>query len=108
MKSVYLWSKLNGLYLDLFLMLARFALAARLFVDKFSVVHNPANRRSGIRRNFHEIKTGVSGDTNGFVCCDYAAVITFIVDQADLSRSNTIIYAIVCADGLPHDTNKYS
>lgn len=108
MKSVYLWSKFYGLYLDLFLMLARLALAPRLFVDEFSVVHNPANWGSGIWCNFHEIKAGVSGDNDGFIGWDDAAVITIMIDQSDLARSNSIIYTIVCADELPHDINKYS
>ena len=108
MKFGYLRSKFYGLNLDLFLMFARLALAPRLFVDEFSIVHNPANRGSGIRCNFHEIKAGLSGHVNGFVCRDDAAVITFIIDQPDLARSNTVIDAIVCADVLPHDINKYS
>lgn len=93
---------------DDLLFLASSAITLFFFVQVSSVVLNAADRGNGIGRHFDEIEAALAGNFQGFKGCQDAKLFAIFVDDANLSRANTVIDAdkglgrtFVECDGTP-------
>jgi hypothetical protein len=71
---------------------SRFALAATLLVSVFAVIHQPADRRSGIRLYFYKVVPALARQIQRFTRPDYPNVLALFIDKANLRYSNSLIY----------------
>jgi hypothetical protein len=60
-----------------------FMLPLLLLVLEFAEVHDAANRRLLLRRDFYEVEAEVFGTLQGFGSFEYAELITFVTDDAN-------------------------
>jgi hypothetical protein len=80
------------LELDDVLVLARFALLAALFVPELAVIHQAANRRNRIRRDFHQIEPARASHFQSVASRDDPDLLTLFVDQANFSDADAFIH----------------
>src|SRR4029079_6294172 len=74
---------------DLFLLgLVRLLLR---FVLVFSKVDNPANWRIGVRSNFDQVQTFITGGTNGITHVHHAQLFSFLANHAYFWYANSFI-----------------
>jgi hypothetical protein len=88
-------SQPDFLDLDLLLLLSRFPFALGLFVLELAKVHDPANGRLSIRRNLDQIQSSVIRKPKRLSGRHNAFVVAFVVDQANLARSDCGIDSIL-------------
>jgi hypothetical protein len=93
-------AEFNLLNLHLFLLSFRRVPPFAFFVLKFAEIHDSANRRCRIRRNFNEVQTRFLRFSQGIGCGDDADLLTVITDETDLRRINSPIYPqlFLCRD----------
>ena len=85
-----------GTELDLFdfddlLLLPGLALALLLLIFELSEVHDFANGRGGVRRDFYQIQPGINRHFNGTFWRDDADVFSFSADEANFWRSDVFV-----------------
>ena len=86
-------AELDFLYLNDRLFLLGFGLFFTPFITEFAVIHDPANRRFGGRRNLHEIQTRIFGDTKSLADRDYPKLLALLVNNSYLFDPDLIIDA---------------
>jgi len=64
-----------------------------LFVQVFSIIHNPADRRLGVRGDFDKIQPQIMGFELGILDIDQPHLIVVFIDQPDRAGSNPLIDA---------------
>ena len=62
-----------------------------LFESELAVVHDPADRRVAVRRDFHQVQSGVFGKLERFPVAHDACLFAIRVDYADLRRGNVSV-----------------
>jgi hypothetical protein len=88
------WSQPDLFDLDLSLCSTRFSFLFLTFVDEFTYVHHPADRRFGVWGNLHQVQVGFARYTPGLLDWDNAHVIAIRPNQADFTRSDPFIDTI--------------
>ena len=96
---VSFWSEPQFFYLNLLALFARLLRLLFLLVPELAVVHHAAHRRASIWSYFDEVKANISGVRLGLLNRYDPFVSTFFVDQTHFWNANTLIDAIVFADG---------
>jgi hypothetical protein len=86
-------TELDFLDLDDVLFLARFGLALLVFIFELSEIHDLADRRFGVGRDFDEIKARLFGKEHRTGRGDHADIFAFRTDQADFRRPDAIVDA---------------
>lgn len=86
-------------YLDLLALFARLLRLLFLLVPELAVVHHAAHRRTGIGGYFDEIQTNISSVRLGLLNRYDPFVRPLFVDQTHFWNANTLIDAIVFANG---------
>src|SRR6185436_7054950 len=96
---VDLRAELDLLDLDHFLVLARFTRPFLLLVLVLPEVHDPADRRDGGRRNFHQVEPLGLGDRQRLWRRHDAQLLAGVVDHADFTDADSLVHphAIVAA-----------
>ncbi len=75
---------------NMLLFLAEFCFSL-LLVQVFAIVHNPADRRLGIRRNLDKIQTQIMSFKLGILDIDQPHLVVVFIDQPDRAGSNPLI-----------------
>ncbi len=83
----------------LLLVLARLARLLRRLVFELAVVHDLADRWSGIRGNFDKVEIGVRGDAKGVFDTHDAYLLASWSDQADFRYADAFVNTGLSADG---------
>lgn len=86
-------TEFDFLDLDDLLLFARFSLALLGLIFVFAKVHNLANGRFRIWRNFHQIQTSLFGHGHGHAGGDDTDIFPICANQADFGIPNAIINA---------------
>jgi hypothetical protein len=86
-------AELDFLDLDDVLLLARFGLALLRLILVFAKIHDLADRRLGVGRDFDQIKSGFFGHLHGAGWCDHPDIFAISPNQADFGGTNAIIDA---------------
>ena len=81
----------NLLHLDNLLLLACFAFLTLLLVLELAKVHNAANRRVGIGRNFDQIEIALFGNRQGFTQGDDTEVLIGVGDNTHFTGAYLVI-----------------
>jgi len=89
---VGLGTHLDFFYFNLDLFFTCFRCTFGLLVLVFTVIHNPANRRSRLGLHFHQIKTAALGQRQCFVKAQNSKLITLIINNPNLAGRDGIIY----------------
>jgi hypothetical protein len=76
---------------DHLLSLAGSAIALFFFVEEFPVILNAANGRNSRGRNFHQIKTALTGNLERLKRGEDAELLTVFVDHANFTGADTIV-----------------
>src|SRR5687768_5810386 len=84
-------SKLHFLDSDRDLLLLRLVCLLLGFVLVLSKIDDPANRRIGVRSNFDQIQTFVTGSTNGIAHIHDAQLFSFLANHAYLRYANSLV-----------------
>ena len=100
--SVDLGSQLLFLDDGLLLILARLACLLSRLVLVLAVVHDLADRRSGVRGYFDKVEIGIRGDAEGVFDAHNAYLLATWSDQADFRDSNALVDAGLSADGASY------
>ncbi len=89
------------LFLDdgLLLVPAGFARLLRRFVFELAVVHDLADRWSGVRGDFDKVEIGVRGDAQCVFDAHYAYLLSPWADQPDFRYADALVDAGLSADG---------
>ena len=92
------------LFLDdgLLLVLARLARLLSRLVLELAVVHDLADRRSGVRGYFDEIEIGIRGDAECIFDAHDAYLLATGSDQSDFRYANALVDAGLSADGASY------
>ncbi|BBX92257.1 hypothetical protein MBOE_39060 [Mycolicibacterium boenickei] len=92
------------LFLDdgLLLVFARLALLECRLVLELAVVHDLADRWSGIRSYFDKVEIGIRGDAEGVFDAHNAYLLATWSDQADFWYTNALVDAGLSADGASY------
>ena len=90
---VHLRAELDFLDLDHLLVALRFAGPLLLLVLILAVVHDPADRRHGGRRDFDQVEAFLSGKDESLGRRHDAELLPRVVDYADFTDSNPLIDA---------------
>ncbi len=77
--------------LDDMLILARLALLAALLVPELAVVHQAADRRHRVRRDFYKIQTSLTGHLQRVASRDHPDLLALFVNQPHLSDANALV-----------------
>src|ERR1700731_2761714 len=93
------WSQLLFFDDGLLLVPAGFARLLRRLVFELAVVHDFADRRSGVRGNFDEVEIGVRGDAQCVLDAHYAYLLSPGADQSDFRSADALVDAGLSADG---------
>lgn len=64
-----------------------------LFIQKFAVIHDPANRRNSIRGYFDQVEIDLAGFFERLVGWHDAKLIALCINHAYLSRADALIHA---------------
>src|SRR6204780_2122009 len=83
----------------LLLVLARLARLLRRLILELAVVHDLADRWSGVRRNFDKVEIGVRGDAKGIFDTPNAYLFPSRADQTDFRYADALVDAGLSADG---------
>src|SRR5271156_2068236 len=84
--------KLHFLDVRTFLMLLGFVSLFVRFVEKLAVVHDLADGRHGIRRNFHHVEPGLAGRFHRIGQSHHAQLVSLFVHHANFSSANSLVY----------------
>ncbi|GAB3011297.1 hypothetical protein MBOU_24100 [Mycobacterium bourgelatii] len=89
------------LFLDdgLLLVPAGFARFLSRLVLVLAVVHDLADRWSGVRRNFDKVEIGIRGNAECVFDTHYAYLLSPWADQTDFRYANALVDAGLSADG---------
>ena len=79
------WADLDLFDLDHGLLFPGFLLFFLLLVLELSEVHDPANRRFGVRRHFNQVQAAFHGDGQGFLGGDYSQLFAVVGDDPHLA-----------------------
>ncbi|BDD99397.1 uncharacterized protein RMCFA_4347 [Mycolicibacterium fortuitum subsp. acetamidolyticum] len=92
------------LFLDdgLLLVFARLALLECRLVLELAVVHDLADRRSGVGSYFDKVEIGIRGDAEGVFDAHNAYLLATWSDQADFWYTNALVDAGLSADGASY------
>src|ERR1700761_2895444 len=96
---VDLWSQLLLFDDGLLLVAAGFARLLRRLVFELAVVHDFADRRSGVWGNFDEVEIGVRGDAQCVFDPHNAYLLPSRPNQSDFRYANALVDAGLSADG---------
>ncbi len=88
-----LWLQPNLFQFDGVLISARFTLFLALLIPVLTVVHQPANRRNSVRRNFNEIEPARTRHFKRIPGQQNADLLAFLVNYSDFPDTNTLIDA---------------
>src|SRR5262249_14538182 len=93
----------NLFQFDHVLVSTRLALFSALLIPELAVIHDPAHRRDGIRRDFDEVEAPRPFHLQRFTSGDDADLLPFLVDESDLADPNAFVDASLywSAYGLP-------
>src|SRR5437588_4762663 len=83
----------------LLLVLARLTRLLRRLVLELAVVHDLADRWSGVRRNFDTVEIGMRGDAKGIFDTHNAYLLASWTDQSDFRYADAFVDAGLSADG---------
>ena len=83
----------------LLLVLARLARLLRRLVLELAVIHDLADRWSGVRRNFDKVEIGIRGDAKGIFDTHDAYLFPSWTDQTDFRYADALVDAGLSADG---------
>ena len=90
---IHVDTKLDFLDRDRLLVLFGLAFFFLLLVEKFPVVHDPAHRRNCGGRNLNQVQVLFAGHFERFVRGHYTNLFTFVPDDSNFTRSNTVVRA---------------
>jgi len=88
-------SELDFLQVDDLLIFLGFVRAFALAVLEFPEVHDPANRRSGLRRHFHKIEVSFLSHVDRFFGEKCSHLLSVVTDDTDFPDSNHFIDALL-------------
>jgi hypothetical protein len=71
----------------------------RRLVLELAVVHDLADRWSGVRRNFDKVEIGIRGDAKGIFDTHNAYLFPSRADQTDFRYADALVDAGLSADG---------
>ena len=83
----------------LLLVLARLARLLRRLILELAVVHDLADRWSGVWRNFDKVEIGIRGDAEGIFDTHDAYLLPSWADQTDFRYADAFVDAGLSADG---------
>src|SRR5271155_716219 len=83
----------------LLLVLARLARLLRRLILELAVIHDLADRWSGVRRNFDKVEIGIRGDAKGIFDTHDAYLFPSWTDQTDFRYADALVDAGLSADG---------
>src|SRR5699024_3080012 len=92
-------TELNFFYLNNFLFLFLLFGSFALFIKEFTVIHNTANRRFGIRTDLNQIQIGLFSQLQRLLDRYNSRLLTILVDQTDFLHTYFFIHtirAIIC------------
>ena len=92
-------SDANSFELHVLLFLAVLALTLFLFVFELAEVHDLADRRLGCSRNLDQVESAFVCDAQRLRCFKHAEVLALVVNNADRSGADILIYAVALLDG---------
>ncbi|GAB10830.1 hypothetical protein GOARA_063_00290 [Gordonia araii NBRC 100433] len=81
------------------LVATRLALLLRCFVLELAVVHDLADRWTGVGRDFHQIQIGFLGQSERILNAHDAHLLTVRSDKSDLRDADALVDASLSADG---------
>src|SRR6266700_5214442 len=90
---VHVDAEFHFLNCDRLLVLLGFAFLFLLLIQKFPIIHDAANRRLRGGRNLYQIQILFAGHLERFKGRQDSDLLTFIANDANFARPNTIIYA---------------
>jgi len=93
---IRVWTELNFFDFDDLLLLTCLSFFFLSLVFELAVVHDLANRRVGIWRNFYQIEARFIGHDHRTFGCHNTYVFAFRTDKADFGGPNTVINAWAC------------
>src|SRR4029077_19220830 len=83
------------------LLLPRFLLTDVSLVLELAVVHDPAHRRIGLRRDLDEVQIELPGLTERFACVHHTDLLAVGSDQANLGGSDPLVDPRIRGDPAP-------
>ena len=84
--------KFHFLDVRTFLVLLSFVSFFVCFVEKLAVVHNLADRRHRIRRNFHHVEPGLTGGFHRVGQSHHAQLVSLFVHHANFASAYSLVY----------------
>src|SRR5690606_34514181 len=87
-------AELHLLDLDDLLLRPRLVRSLLFLVLELAVVHDPADRRIGVRRDLHQVQTGFLGHAQGLARRDDADLLVVHSRQPYLRNMNLTVYAV--------------
>src|SRR5579875_2118578 len=86
-------AELHFLDVRAFLVPLRLMRLFALLVEELSVVHELANGRNGVRRDFHHVQAGVARSFHRVEQGHDAELVSRVVDQSDLAGADALVDA---------------